>query len=58
VELESSLIELFTNTTLLEARRRAAKEAFCMLSSDIVANIWSLLNFHIFSRLFTEIKPH
>ncbi|CAJ2672626.1 unnamed protein product [Trifolium pratense] len=58
VELENSLIELFTNTTLLETRRRAAKEAFCMLSSDIVANIWSLLNFHIFSRSFTETKPH
>ncbi|KAJ1419487.1 hypothetical protein SESBI_15044 [Sesbania bispinosa] len=51
LELEKALIELFTNTTLLEAHRRAAKEAFCSLSSDIVANIWSLLNFHIFSRL-------
>lgn len=58
LELEKSLTELFTNTTLLEARRTAAKEAFCMLSSDIVANIWSLLNFHIFSRLFAEMKPH
>ncbi|CAK8571405.1 unnamed protein product [Lathyrus sativus] len=56
-ELEKSLIELFTDTTLLEARRRAAKEAICMLSNDIVTNIWSLLNFHIFSRLFTEMKP-
>nr|ABE80128.2 Three-deoxy-D-manno-octulosonic-acid transferase, N-terminal [Medicago truncatula] len=28
LELEKSLTELFTNTTLLEARRRAAKEAF------------------------------
>ncbi|CAI8602550.1 unnamed protein product [Vicia faba] len=56
-ELERSLIELFTDTTLLEARRRAAKEAICMLSNGIVTNIWSLLNFHIFSRLFTEMKP-
>ncbi|XP_057428140.1 probable 3-deoxy-D-manno-octulosonic acid transferase, mitochondrial [Lotus japonicus] len=53
-ELEKALVELFTNTTLLEARRRAAKEAFCSLSSDIVANVCILLNFHIFSRLSVE----
>ncbi|XP_004497594.1 probable 3-deoxy-D-manno-octulosonic acid transferase, mitochondrial isoform X2 [Cicer arietinum] len=58
LELEKSLIDLFTNTTLLEARRRAATEAFCMLSSNIVANVWSLLNFHIFSGLFSEMKLH
>ncbi|XP_061337698.1 probable 3-deoxy-D-manno-octulosonic acid transferase, mitochondrial isoform X3 [Gastrolobium bilobum] len=54
LELEKALIKLFTNATLLEAHRRAAKEAFRSLSSDIVAEIWSLLNFHIFSRLSAE----
>ncbi|KAK7279487.1 hypothetical protein RJT34_24540 [Clitoria ternatea] len=54
LELEKALIELFTNKTLLEARRRAAKEAFGCLSSGIVEDIWSLLNFHIFSRLSAE----
>nr|KYP73781.1 3-deoxy-D-manno-octulosonic-acid transferase [Cajanus cajan] len=50
-ELEKALFELFTNATLLEARRRAAKEAFCSLSCGIVENIWSLLNFHVLSGL-------
>ncbi|KAL5137098.1 putative 3-deoxy-D-manno-octulosonic acid transferase, mitochondrial [Glycine soja] len=54
LELETALIELFTNATLLEARRRAAKEAFCQLSCGIVENIWSLLNFHIFCRLSAD----
>ncbi|KAH1227824.1 putative 3-deoxy-D-manno-octulosonic acid transferase, mitochondrial [Glycine max] len=54
LELEKALIELFTNATLLEARRRAAKEAFCQLSCGIVENIWSLLNFHIFCRLSAD----
>ncbi|TKY53040.1 3-deoxy-D-manno-octulosonic acid transferase [Spatholobus suberectus] len=54
LELEKALVELFTNATLLEARRRAAKEAFCRLSCGIVDNIWSLLNFHIFSRFSAE----
>ncbi|KAE9590048.1 putative transferase [Lupinus albus] len=54
LELEKALIELLTNATLLEARRRAAKEAFDLLSSDIVSNIWNLLNFHIFSRQSSE----
>ncbi|KAK7345430.1 hypothetical protein VNO77_16034 [Canavalia gladiata] len=54
VELEKALIELFTSATHLEARRSAAKEAFCRLSCGIVENIWSLLNFHIFSRLSAE----
>ncbi|KAI9122326.1 hypothetical protein K1719_007015 [Acacia pycnantha] len=53
LELEEALIELFTNEAVLEARRRAAKEAFNHLSSDIIARIWSSLEFHIFSRLFT-----
>ncbi|KAL2978716.1 hypothetical protein AAZX31_13G132800 [Glycine max] len=48
LELEHALIELFTNATL-QVRGRAAKEAFCWLSScGVVENIWSLLNFHIF----------
>ncbi|RZB72634.1 putative 3-deoxy-D-manno-octulosonic acid transferase, mitochondrial [Glycine soja] len=48
LELEHALIELFTNATL-QACGRAAKEAFCWLSScGVVENIWSLLNFHIF----------
>ncbi|CAL0321469.1 unnamed protein product [Lupinus luteus] len=50
LELEKALIELLTNATLLEERRIAAKEAFGLLSSDIVSNIWNLLNFHIFSK--------
>ncbi|KAK7267878.1 hypothetical protein RIF29_20558 [Crotalaria pallida] len=54
IELEKALIELFTNETLLEARRRAAKEAFGRLSGDIVMNIWNLLNRYIFSILCAE----
>ncbi|KAL6568962.1 hypothetical protein OROGR_000687 [Orobanche gracilis] len=42
LELKKALIELLTNATLLEARRRAAKEAFGLLSSDIVSTIWNL----------------
>ncbi|MED6160129.1 hypothetical protein PIB30_048503 [Stylosanthes scabra] len=38
IELEKTLIQLFTNATLLEAHRIAAKEAFSRLSSDIVTN--------------------
>ncbi|XP_019416087.1 PREDICTED: probable 3-deoxy-D-manno-octulosonic acid transferase, mitochondrial [Lupinus angustifolius] len=50
LELEKALIKLLTNATLLQAHRRASKEAFGLLSNDIVSNIWNLLNFHIFSR--------
>lgn len=52
LELEEALIQLFTNEAVLEARRRAAKEASNHLSSDIIARIWSSLEFHIFRRLF------
>ncbi|KAL1369449.1 hypothetical protein AAHE18_02G197200 [Arachis hypogaea] len=38
MELEKTLIQLLTNATLLEAHRKAAKEAFSRLSSDIVTN--------------------
>ncbi|XP_031252225.1 probable 3-deoxy-D-manno-octulosonic acid transferase, mitochondrial isoform X2 [Pistacia vera] len=48
LELEEALKELFSDARLLEARRVAAKQAFCALSSGIIANVWNLLNFHIF----------
>ncbi|XP_054800960.1 probable 3-deoxy-D-manno-octulosonic acid transferase, mitochondrial isoform X2 [Prosopis cineraria] len=51
LELEKALLELFTDEAVLEARRRAAKEAFTHLSCDVLARIWSSLEFHIFSRL-------
>lgn len=54
-ELEKVLIELFTDAAVLEARRRAAKEAFNHLSSDIISKIWSSLEFHIFSRSSAEV---
>ncbi|XP_068493664.1 probable 3-deoxy-D-manno-octulosonic acid transferase, mitochondrial isoform X2 [Phaseolus vulgaris] len=54
LELEKALLELFTNATLLEARGRAAKEVFFSLSCGILEKTWSLLNFHIFSRLSAE----
>ncbi|XP_057740448.1 probable 3-deoxy-D-manno-octulosonic acid transferase, mitochondrial isoform X2 [Arachis stenosperma] len=54
MELEKTLIQLFTNATLLEAHRKAAKEAFSRLSSDIVTNVWNLLNSRIFSKFSAE----
>lgn len=54
VELENALIQLFTDVAVLEERRRAAKEAFNHLSSDIIAKIWSSLEFHIISRLSAD----
>lgn len=53
LELEKALIEFFTDEAVLEARRKAAKEAFNHLSSDIIGRIWSSLEFHIFSKLST-----
>lgn len=54
LELEKALIEFFTDEAVLEARRKAAKEAFNHLSSDIIGRIWSSLEFHIFSKLLRD----
>ncbi|XP_044474257.1 probable 3-deoxy-D-manno-octulosonic acid transferase, mitochondrial isoform X2 [Mangifera indica] len=48
LELEEALKELFSDARLLEARRVAAKQAFCATSSGIIANVWNLLDYHIF----------
>lgn len=48
IELEKILKELFSDTNVLEARCGAAKQAFNALSSGIVANVWNLLNYHVF----------
>lgn len=50
LELEKALKELFSDATFLEARRMAAKQAFHALSTGIVANVWSLLNVHVFKQ--------
>ncbi|XP_024038395.1 probable 3-deoxy-D-manno-octulosonic acid transferase, mitochondrial [Citrus clementina] len=49
-ELEEALSQLFSDARVLEAQQMAAKQAFCALSSGIVANVWNLLNFHVFRR--------
>ncbi|KAK4582954.1 hypothetical protein RGQ29_025929 [Quercus rubra] len=50
LELEKALKELFSDAKVLEARRMAAKQAFCALSTGIVANVWSLLNVHVLNQ--------
>lgn len=54
VELESALSELFSNAKVLEERREAAKQAFRSLSSSVVANVWNVLNVHVFRKAFLE----
>ncbi|GAY33302.1 hypothetical protein CUMW_006610 [Citrus unshiu] len=49
-ELEEAVSQLFSDARVLEAQQMAAKQAFCALSSGIVANVWNLLNFHVFRR--------
>ncbi|KAK2655000.1 hypothetical protein Ddye_008052 [Dipteronia dyeriana] len=49
-ELEEALMKLLSDARVLEARQMAAKEAFLALSSGIVANVWNLLNFHVFQQ--------
>ncbi|KAF2289797.1 hypothetical protein GH714_038666 [Hevea brasiliensis] len=47
LELEEAIMELLNDTKVLDARRMAAKQAFCALSHGIIANVWNLLNFHV-----------
>ncbi|KAJ4705105.1 putative 3-deoxy-d-manno-octulosonic-acid transferase [Melia azedarach] len=49
-ELEEALRKLFSDARKLEERQMAAKQAFCALSSGVVANVWNLLNFHVLRR--------
>lgn len=56
VELESALSELFSNAKVLEERREAAKQAFRSLSSGVVANVWNVLNVHVFRKAFLEYR--
>ncbi|GLT89900.1 hypothetical protein SLE2022_078610 [Rubroshorea leprosula] len=51
LELEDILSKLFNDAKILESRQKAAKEAFCALSSSILANVWNLLNFHVFGKV-------
>ncbi|KAK9290132.1 hypothetical protein L1049_008298 [Liquidambar formosana] len=51
-ELEAALIKLFNDAKVLEARRLAAKQTFHALSSGVVADVWNLLDFHVFRRVF------
>ncbi|GFZ10771.1 KDO transferase A [Actinidia rufa] len=46
--LEKALIELFSNLSVLEARRAAARQAFDDLSTGVIENVWNLLDFHVF----------
>ncbi|XP_057471806.1 probable 3-deoxy-D-manno-octulosonic acid transferase, mitochondrial isoform X2 [Actinidia eriantha] len=46
--LEKALIELFSNSSVLEARRAAARQAFDDLSTGVIENVWNLLHFHVF----------
>ncbi|KAL3536171.1 hypothetical protein ACH5RR_004632 [Cinchona calisaya] len=48
--LGEAIIELFGNTKILEARRTAAKQAYHALSSGVIENIWSLVQFHILDK--------
>ncbi|XP_042946490.1 probable 3-deoxy-D-manno-octulosonic acid transferase, mitochondrial isoform X3 [Carya illinoinensis] len=50
VELEKVLKELFNDAEVLESRRMAAKQANDSLSRGVVANVWNLLNSHVFKR--------
>lgn len=49
--LVQSLIELFNDANILEARRVASKQAYCALSSGVLENIWSLVQFHILDKV-------
>ncbi|XP_031397121.1 probable 3-deoxy-D-manno-octulosonic acid transferase, mitochondrial isoform X2 [Punica granatum] len=51
LELAEALDELFTDSTALKIRQQAAKEAYHALSSGIIANTWTLIDFHVFSGL-------
>ncbi|KAK4345763.1 hypothetical protein RND71_035939 [Anisodus tanguticus] len=46
--LVEALINLLSDAKLLEARQKAAKQAYHALSCGITENVWSLLDFHIF----------
>ncbi|EEF33745.1 probable 3-deoxy-D-manno-octulosonic acid transferase, mitochondrial [Ricinus communis] len=47
LELQGAIMKLFGDPKVLEARRMAAKQAFCALSTDIISNVWNHLNFYI-----------
>lgn len=48
--LVEALVELLSDAKLLEARCAAAKQAYHALSSGVVENIWSLIQFHILDK--------
>ncbi|KAK6140051.1 hypothetical protein DH2020_026186 [Rehmannia glutinosa] len=47
-KLVEAVNELFSNVEILEARRAAARQAYCALSSGIIENVWEMLHFHVF----------
>ncbi|GAB4856508.1 hypothetical protein Ancab_014424 [Ancistrocladus abbreviatus] len=51
VELIRVINALFNDPKTLEARRAGAKEAFHTLSYGVVAQVWSLLSWHVFGRV-------
>ncbi|XP_058204110.1 probable 3-deoxy-D-manno-octulosonic acid transferase, mitochondrial isoform X1 [Rhododendron vialii] len=50
LELEKALGELFRNSTVLEARRAAGRQAFHALSRGVIENVWNLLHSHVFRK--------
>ena len=46
-ELQEAIMKLFGDAKVLDARRMAPKQAFSALSGCIIANVWTLLNFHV-----------
>ncbi|XP_077235887.1 KDO transferase A isoform X1 [Tasmannia lanceolata] len=55
LELAEALNELLGNPEVLEARRRAAKQAFLALSSGVVENVWNLVNTHVLKQAFSNL---
>nr|GEU83659.1 probable 3-deoxy-D-manno-octulosonic acid transferase, mitochondrial isoform X1 [Tanacetum cinerariifolium] len=47
LELEAFIDNLLSNPEILEARKTAAKQAFRYLSSGVIENVWTLLDYHI-----------
>lgn len=51
VDLCEVLTELFSNSSSLEARRRAARQAYHALSDGVAENVWNLLSCHVLEKL-------
>ncbi|PIN09903.1 Lipid IV(A) 3-deoxy-D-manno-octulosonic acid transferase [Handroanthus impetiginosus] len=53
-----AISELFGNANILQARRTAAKQAYYVLSSGIIENVWENLQVHILDKLISRDDFH